>query len=90
MIFSKNGIGYYKGEMMEEHKDYIDRMIGQQQDDLGELCRCFDGMMKQRLYKEMLPILRMIEETAPDVYQAYYRKAENAYEHQKKQERMMQ
>jgi hypothetical protein len=69
--------------MKDKYEEFIDRMINQQHDDLGELCNCFDTMVKQGMYKEMLPILRMIEETVPEVYQAYYKKAEQGAEYQR-------
>jgi len=69
---------------MEEHKDFVDKIITEQRNDLEEICKCFDSMAKQGLYKEMLPILRMIEETAPEIYQAYYKKAEMGAEYKRK------
>lgn len=70
--------------MKDEISDFIDRIKYEQRNVLEELCECFDAMAQNKLYSEMIPILKNIKETAPDVYYAYYHKTVRAEEQQKR------
>ena len=75
---------------MTEEQQFLEDRLKTDKEEIRELSQVMDLMYEKRMYKEMLPILNQIKVTAPEVYQAYYQKAERAYQYKQKQERMMQ
>lgn len=77
---------------MQEHKEeteFLDELVSEHSH-LKELDDAFNNMYKARMYKQMMPLLEQVRETAPNIYASYIEIVRRAYQHQQKQERMMQ